>query len=137
MHDPNKVLMGVPMKSFRVSESVAGNAAAGTAVRLKSDGSAGVALADGELNGVSLGSKLCGPGFISIALSGNEVPLLLTASFEPVIGDQVIISDTTGLAAATGTAVNAIYASTAKTAILEDGTEVAGGCALIKFVGGL
>ena len=139
-HNATKVLMGMTRSSFRHADPRAGNIEAGKIVRLKSDGTISLLAADGLPLGISLGKDLSGAGHTSIVRSGLEVPVLLTAAFNPTIGAQVYISDTTGLAAASGagaTGMNAVYKSQALTAIKEDGTEVASAVALIDMQGGL
>lgn len=140
-HSASKVLMGNIDQTFKHVESKAGNIAAGTIVRLKNDGTISVAKADGAPLGISLGKDLSDAGFTSYAMSGTRVPILLTAAFTPTVGAQVNISDTTGLAIASGagaTGVNATYLTGKLTAIKEDGTEDAtNGCALIHMPGGL
>lgn len=139
-HNAGKVLMGMTRSSFRHAEPRKGSIAAGTIVRLKSDGTITTAKADGEALGISLGKDLSNIGYTSIVKSGTAVPILLTNSFNPAIGAQVQIDDVTGLAKAAGagvTGVNAVYVSNALTAILEDGTEAAAKVALIEMPGGL
>ena len=139
-HSALKVLMGMTRSSFRIADNLKGTFAAGTAVRQKSDGTLSVTLADGELLGVSLGKDLSNTDKMALCRAGLQVPIRLTAAFTPVLGKQVYVSDTTGLAVASGagaTGTNAVYASGPMTAILEDGTEVANGCALVDMQGGL
>ena len=139
-HDSTKVLMGGTKKSFKVVDNQVGSIEAGKIVRQKSDGTISIAAADGSPLGISLGKDLSDAGSTAICRAGLAVPVLLTASFSPTKGAQVHISDTTGLAIAAGagaTGMNAVYASGALTAVKEDGTEVASGCALIDFQGGL
>ena len=141
-HDASKVVMGSTQSSFRKVDNVIDTAqrAAGTVVRQKSDGTLSITKADGEILGVSLGKDLSGAGRTNIVRAGLKVPVLLTAAFTPVKGTQVQIDDATGLAKAAGagvTGVNAVYASGPLTAVKEDGTEVANGCALIDMQGGL
>lgn len=142
MHDSAKVVMGATVSNIREATSQQGSIAAGLAVRKKSDGTITTALADGSLLGISLGKDLSNTDFTAICRKGLGVPVKLKSGFTtPVIGAQVAIDDTTGEALAyTGSGdsyVNAIYASGPKTAINEDGTETANGCALIDFPGGL
>lgn len=136
-HDATKVLMGNVASSFKVVDNHVGAIAAGLAVRLKSDDTISVAEADGSLLGISLGKGLSDVSRTAIVREGSGVPILLTNSFTPTVGAQVKIDATTGKASTDGTGVNAVYASSVKTAILEDGTEVSNGCALIDFPGGL
>jgi len=139
-HDVTKVLMGTTKSSYRVVTSAKGSIPAGKIVRQKSDGTLSLASADGLPLGISLGVDQSNAGFISIVRQGLEVPVQLTAAFTPVLGAQVHISDTTGLAIASGagaTGMNAVYSSAALKGILEsDGvTEV--DVAFIDFGGGL
>lgn len=139
-HDASRILMGTTKKSFKVVDNIKGTIEAGLIVRLKSDGTPSIASADGSPLGISLGKDLGGAGRTSYVAAGRGVPVLLTASFTPVLGAQVFISDTTGKAGASGagfTGMNAVYSSTKKIAMKEDGTEVADGVALIDMVGGL
>lgn len=140
-HDPSKVLMGATQSSMRVVTPRKGTVEAGLGVYLKSDNTLSVAAADGGLLGISLGKDLSNAGFTSIVDAGLEVPVLLTSGFTPTIGEQVYLHPTTGAACEDSVqdavAVNAIYVSGPKTAVKEDGTEVAAGAALIKMQGGL
>lgn len=138
MHDPTKVLLGNVPSSVKEIDNRNGTIAAGTAVRLKSDKTIVVTSADGNLLGISCGADLSNIGRTAIVRKGLKVPILLTAELVPVIGAQVHISDTTGLAAASGggaTGTNAVYASGVLTGVKEDGTEAE--IALIDFIGGL
>lgn len=137
-HDASKVVLGATNSSDKVVTNKAGNIAAGTAVRQKADGTISVAAADGSLLGISLGKSLSDDDVTAICRRGLLVPILLTGGLTPVIGAQVHISDTTGLAAASGagaTGVNAEYASSTLTGVKEDGTTA--NVALINMVGGL
>lgn len=139
-HSASKVLMGMTRSSYRHADSKAGSIEAGKIVRLKSDGTISVAAADGLPLGISLGKDLSNIGYTSIVRSGLEVPVLLTSGFTPTVGAQVHISDTTGLAIASGagaTGMNAVYKTSKLIAIKEDGTEVADAVALIDMQGGL
>lgn len=139
-HDATKLVMGGNRKSFKVVDNIKGDHEAGLLVRRTTAGLGSQAKSDGEAMGISFGKDLGGAGHSSICRAGLEVPILLTASFTPVKGTQVHISDTTGKAIASGagaTGVNAVYASGPLTAVKEDGTEVANGAALIDYVGGL
>ncbi len=138
MHDATKVLMGATRSSIKEVDNRVGVKAAGTAVRLKSDDTMSVTLAHGALLGVSLGRSLSDTSRTAICRKGLGVPLLLENAFEPAIGAQVSISDTTGLgmtAGAGATACNAVYASALMVGIDEDGVEC--DVALIDFPGGL
>lgn len=140
MHDSSKILMGTTQSSDRAVDSKAGSIEAGLIVRQKSDDTISVAAADGEALGISLGKDLSDTTRTAVCRRGLKVPVKLEDSFEPTLGAQVFINDTTGLAGAedTGyTGVNAVYASTRKTAMYEDGTEAANKAALIDFPGGL
>jgi len=139
-HDASKVQMGTTLSNIREVSNKKGTIAAGLAVRLKSDDTISVALADGSLMGISLGKDLSNTGETAIARKGIQVPILLTNGFTPTKGAQVNISDTTGKAIASGagaTAVNAFYSSGALSAVDEAGSAIADGAALIDFPGGL
>lgn len=139
-HDATKVYLGNTTSSFKHIDSKKGAIAAGLAVSVKSDGTVSVAVADGPRMGISLGKDMSDAGFMAIVRSGLKVPLLLTSGFTPTLGAAVVVSDTTGKAIAAGagaTAINATYASSTLTAILEDGTTDAVGCALIDMPGGV
>lgn len=140
MHDANQVLMGATQSSLKNVDNYKGSIAAGTIVRLKSDGTISVASADGLPLGVSLGKDLSNVGRTAVCRKGVRVPVRLTAAFTPTIGAQVHFSDTTGLAIASGagaTGMNAVYSSGPLDAVLEDGSIVTDGCAYIDFPGGL
>ncbi len=141
MHDATTIQMGTTKSSNREVSNHVGSIPAGKVVRLKSDDTLSLATADGSTIGVSLGKDQSGTGHTAICRKGEGVPVLLTAAFEPDIGDQVAISDTTGLACAyTGSGdsyVNAIYTSEKLSALDEVGAAVADGAAYIDFVGGL
>ena len=140
MHNASKVLLGTNRQGFKKVTNKKGAIAAGLAVRQKSDETISTAKTDGELLGISFGADLSKAGRTNICRAGLQVPILLTEGFTPVLGTQVQIDDVTGMAKAAGTGVtgvNATYASGPLTAMKEDGTEVANGCALIDMVGGL
>ena len=137
-HDSTKVLMGQSRSSVKEIDNRAGSIAAGLAVRLKSDDTISIALADGNLLGISMGRSLSDTSRTAICRKGLKVPIQLTAAFTPTVGAQVNISDTTGKAIAAGagaTACNATYVSAGLTGIDEDGNSV--DVALIDFPGGL
>jgi hypothetical protein len=143
-HDATKMQMGTTASNVKEVTNRAGDAStlrAGLVVRLKSDDTLSVAKADGSILGVSLGKDLSDAGRVAIVRKGLGVPVLLTNGFTPTKGAQVAISDTTGKAKAyTGTGdsyVNAFYASGSLTAVKEDGTNEADGCALVDMAGGL
>lgn len=139
-HDSTAALMGNTSSSIKEVVNFPGDPAtfiAGLCCFLNSSGELSLAAADGSLVGVSLGNSLSGTKRTSVVIKGLKVPILLTNGFTPTVGDQVQISATTGKAVSSGTAVNAFYASSTLTAIQEDGTEAADGCALIDFPGGL
>ncbi len=137
--DANQVLMGATQSTFKHVESHAGAKAAGLACVLKSDDTITTTLADGAVIGVSLGKDLSGSdNACPIVKSGTKVPILLDSNaVNPVIGAQVQLHATNGKAVASGTAINATYASGELDAVLEDGTIVVDGCALIDFPGGM
>lgn len=139
-HDASKIQLGVPSSSHKVVDNHKGVIPPGKIVRLKSDDTLSIAAADGSPLGISVGEDQSDIGRTAICRKGSLVPVLLTAAFDPVIGTQVNISDTTGVGIASGggaTAMNAVWASERKTAINEDGTENALGAAYIDMVGGL
>jgi subtilisin family serine protease len=135
-HDAGTVQMGGSLSSVKEVSNKNGSIAAGKAVHLKSDDTITTAEADGSLLGISMGRDMSGIGRTSIARKGLRVPILL-GDATPVIGAQVQISTTTGLAVASGTAVNAYYVSEELAAVDEDGAAITDGCALIDFPGGL
>ena len=137
-HDANKVLMGSTQSSFKTVDNVAGALAAGLVVTLASDGTISTTVSDGAQIGVSAGASLSDTDRTAIVRRGTRVPVLLQSNgVNPVIGTQVSVHATSGKADSTGTALNATYASGELDAVLEDGTVVVDGCALIDFPGGL
>lgn len=139
-----KVQLGTTNSSFKTVDNVPGAIDAGKVVHAKSDGTYTVAIADGAAIGVSIGRSLSDTSRTAVVRRGTGVPIRLTAAFDPTIGTQVNISDTTGIAIASGggaTAVNAVYASGrvggtgVNNGLDEDGVAV--GVALIDFPGGL
>jgi len=137
-HDPTRVVLGGTKKSFKLADNKLGAIEAGLIVRLKSDDTISIASADGLPLGISLGPDLGNAGHTSICRAGLGVPVLLTAAFTPVIGAQVHISNTTGLAIATGagaTGMNAVYVSGILSGVKPDGTVA--NVALIDIQGGL
>ena len=141
MHSPTTVYMGshksnvIESDSWPASESTF---KAGLCVHLDDDSTPlSLASADGSKLGISLGRSLSENGRVTVARKGLGVPILLTNGFTPVVGAQVQISTTTGMAVSSGTAVNAFYTTGALTAYDEDGVVIADGAALIDFVGGL
>lgn len=144
LHDPNKVLMGATKSNVKEVSCRKGSIEAGVIVRLKSDDTLSIAKADGSALGISLGKDLSNTDFTAIARKGLGIPVKLTTAFNPTPGAQVHISDTTGLAIASGagaTGTNAVYASGrvggsgVNAGIAEDKTTV--GVAYIDFPGGL
>lgn len=139
-HDATKFQMGTTNSNIREVSSYAGDSAtfrAGLVVHLKSDGALSLTASEGSKLGVSLGKDLADGGRVAVCRKGLGVPVLLTNSFTPTKGAQVQISTTTGKAVSSGTTVAASYASGSLTAIKEDGTTEADGCALIDMPGGL
>lgn len=136
-HSATKVMMGTTRSSFKEVGNRLGSIAAGLAVRLKSDDTISVAEADGSLLGISIGKDLSDIGRTAYCKKGTQVPIQVTAAFNPTIGAQVKIDATTGKASTDGTGTNAVYVSNALTMIAEDGTETAAACALIDMAGGL
>jgi hypothetical protein len=143
-YQSDKVLLGATNSSFKSVDNVPGTIAAGKVVHAKSDGTFTTAIADGVAIGVSVGKDLSDIGRTAVCRRGIGVPILLTAGLDPVIGTQVSIDDTLGVAKAAGagaTAVNAVYASGRvggsgqNKGIDEDGNLV--GVAYIDFPGGL
>ncbi len=137
--DASKILMGTTQSSVKEVDNRAGSIPAGKIVRLKSDDTISIAKADGSALGISLGRDLALAGRTAIARKGLRVPILLTSGFEPDIGAQVCIDDTTGIGKASGggvTGMNAVYASE----LMEGGIDEDGNAcdvALIDFPGGL
>lgn len=134
----------VQMGSHRSSEIEIDNWAADPATfvaglvgHLKSDGTVSLAAADGSKIGVSMGRSLSDTKRTPFARAGLGIPVLLSNGFTPTVGAQVQISTTTGKAVASGTAVNAFYATSTLTAYDEDGVAIADGAALIDMPGGL
>ncbi len=137
-HDTNQVLMGSTNSSFKTVNPVAGPIAAGLAVVLASDNSTSTTLASGGLIGVSLGKDLSNTNLVPVVRRGTGIPILLQSNaVNPVIGAPVYLHATSGKADSSGTLVNATYASGELDAVLEDGSIVTDGCALIDFPGGL
>lgn len=143
-YQSDKVLLGTTQSSFRTIDNVPGVIPAGKIVHSKSDGTYTIAAADGSPVGVSVGRDLSGTSRTAVVRRGSGVPILLTAAFDPVIGAQVNVSDTTGIAIAAGagaTGLNAVYSSGrvggtgVNGGIDEDNAAV--GVALIDFPGGL
>lgn len=139
-HNASLVQMGSAQSSAREVDSYAGNPAtfaAGLCVHLNSSGDLSLASADGSKLGISMGRSLSNTNHVAVCRKGLRVPILLTNGLTPVVGAAVQISTTTGKAVASGTTVNAVYASGALSAVDEDGVAIADGCALIDFPGGL
>jgi hypothetical protein len=138
-HNATKVLMGSSVSSVKEIDNRKGVIGAGLAVRLSSADAISVALSDGNLLGISAGKSLSDTSRTAIFRKGLGVPVKLASGFTPTIGAQVAISDTTGEAKAyTGSGdsyVNAVYATSTKTGVFEDGTEA--NVALIDMPGGL
>jgi hypothetical protein len=137
-HDATKVLMGTTKSSFKDVSNHAGTYVAGTAVRLKSDDTLSVTLADGNLLGVSLGQAMSDISNIAIVRKGLGVPLLCGNGHSPAIGAVVYIDDTNGKSKASGagaTATAAVYASAVLTGVTEAGSTA--NVVLIDFPGGL
>lgn len=135
-----KVQMGNISSNIKEIMNKAGDPAtflAGLVVHLKSDDTLSLASADGQKLGVSMGRSQSDIKRVPICVDGLKVPVLLTNGFTPTVGAQVQISTTTGKAVASGTAVNAYYASSTLSAMDEDGVDIADGCALINMPGGL
>lgn len=139
-HSATTVYMGTHGSNILESDNWLGVPAthkAGLCVHLDDDGDLDLAVAQGSKLGISLGRSLSDTNRITVARKGKKIPILLTNGLTPVIGAQVTISDTTGMAASSGTAVNAVYVSGVLTAYDEDGVLIADGAAYIDFIGGL
>ncbi len=79
-HDTTKCVMGSPQMSGYEAQDFAADPAsflAGTAVRLKSDGTVSKTKADGAWLGVSLGKSLSETKKLSVLAVGNKVPMLV------------------------------------------------------------
>lgn len=140
MHSASTIYMGSTRSKVKEVINKAGDPAtflAGLCVHQKSDGTISLASADGSKIGISVGVSLSNTKRTSICTKGLEVPILLANGFTPTIGAQVQISTTTGKAVASGTAVNAYYATSTLTAYDEAGAAIADGAALINYPGGL
>lgn len=144
MHNAAKIVMGAILSSFRLVTNHPGTVLAGVVVRQDDDGTLTTTFANGEVLGISCGKELSDIGRTNIVRAGLRVPIRLTASFTPVVGTQVHVSKTTGLAIAEDTGetpatfpTNGVYKTGPLTAILEDGTEVAAGAAEVDMAGGL
>lgn len=138
-HDPTRIQLGTTQSNIKDVDNRVGAVDAGKIVRLKSDGTLSLAAADGSPLGISLGKDLSNTNKTAVARTGLRVPILLTAAFTPAIGAQVHVSDTTGLAIASGagaTGLNATYVTGIMTGVKEDGVTEAN-VALIDFPGGL
>lgn len=134
MHDATKVLLGSTQSSFKNVDMQSGEIAAGLACTLDDNGELSLTVADGTLIGISLGNDLSGGiGKTPVIRRGTAVPLQVDHT--PTVGTQVQIHATTGKGTASGTAVNAVYASGVLTGVKEDGTTV--NVCLVDFPGGL
>lgn len=140
-HSATTIYMGTHKSNLIEVDNWSGDPAtfvAGLCCHLDDDSTPlSLAVADGSKLGISLGRSLSDHKRVSIARRGKGIPILLTNGLTPTIGAQVTISDTTGKAASSGTAVNAVYVSTTLTAYDEDGVAITDGAALIDFIGGL
>lgn len=141
MHDATKVLMGQTCSNHKEIDNRPGDPStfvAGLAVRLKSDDTLSLTSSDGALLGVSAGRSLSSTNRVAIVRKGIRVPIIVASGTNPSVGGQVTISNSTGKAASSGTAVNAVYAVVGLTGIDEDGNAIATDTvALIDFPGGL
>ena len=139
--DAEFVVLGGVRGSKPLVVSHAGAIEAGIAVRLKSDNTLSVTLADGAMYGVVLGLSLnyLGEAYNSICRKGLGVPLRLTPGFQPAIGEAVYIDDVTGYANASDsgavTISNAIFETGMISGEVEQGLEIP--VALISMQGGL
>lgn len=139
-HSATTIQMGTTRSNVKEVDNRAGDPAtfkAGLCVHLKSDDTLSLASADGSKLGISLGQSGSDTKRVPIVRKGLAVPILLTNGLTPTVGAQVQISTTTGKAVSSGTAVNAVYATSTLTAYDEDGNAIADGAALIDFPGGL
>jgi hypothetical protein len=147
-HDASKVLLGTNQSTRICTVNYAADPAtfpAGTAVRMKSDGTISVTKAHGQLIGVSVGKSMSDTLRLAVAREGLLIPILLTDDSDDysyvVKGAPVYIDDVTGLASivddaeVTTTITNAIYASEALDGINEAGESVK--VALIDMISGL
>lgn len=141
MQDATKVLMGQSGSSSKEVDNHSGDPKtfqAGFAVRLKSDDTLSLTSTDGALLGVSMGRSLSDTLRTAICRRGERVPVQVTTSFTPVVGAQVMFSNTTGKCVTSGgTSVNAVYVQVGLTGIDEDGNSLADPVAIIDFPGGL
>jgi hypothetical protein len=140
MHNASLIQMGSTRSNERQVDNNPSDPAtfkAGLFVNLASTGLLTLTRASGSALGVSLGRSLSNTKRTAVVRKGLGVPVLLDAAFEPVIGAQVQVHATSGLAVASGTAVNAVYASAKMSAVDEDGTAITDGAAYIDFQGGL
>lgn len=145
MHSTAKAVMGAAGYSGAVIESEKGEIEAGLLAHKKSDGTVTILKADGAAIGISMGKDLSNAGYSPICKRGSKVPVQLTAGFDPTIGAQVAISDTTGKAKAyTGTGdtyINATYVTSRVGGTgVDGGIDESGtldGCAYISFPGGV
>lgn len=139
MHNASVVQLGTTQSSFRQIDNVAADPAtfaAGLAMVSKADGTFSTTLSQGSLIGISMGRDESNTKRTPVIRRGIRVPIQLQAGFTtPNMGDPVQLHATSGKADATGTAVNAIYASPMLSGRDEDGNTV--NCALIDFPGGL
>ncbi len=134
-HDATKVLLGSTESGVRVVDDHAGAVDAGKFVVLTSANALSNTLSAGSLIGVSLGADLSDISRSAVCRKGLKVPVLIGDGFTPDIGAQVQVHATDGTAVASGTAVNAVYASSTLTGVKEDGTTH--NVALIDMQGGL
>ena len=150
-HDATHALMGATGSSHKEVTNLKGATVieAGLRVCLKNDGTPSIAKSDGAPIGISLGRDLSDSGRTVVCRKGLKVPVKLASGFNPAIGAQVAISDTTGEAKTyTGSGdsyINAVYGTgrlggsgatggVAETATTDSGTV---GVALIDFPGGV
>jgi len=140
MHNANLIQMGSTRSNVREVDNNPSDPAtfkAGLFVNLASTGLLTLTRSAGSALGVSLGRSLSNTKKTAVCRKGLGVPVLLDNGFEPTIGAQVQVHATSGLAVASGTGVNAVYASGKMSAQDEDGVAIADGAAYIDFQGGL
>lgn len=144
-HDTTKVLMGSTGSSVKEVTnhlSVSGTPIeAGLACIMETSGKLSLDTSEGALVGISLGKDLSDTNRTALCRKGLRVPVKLKSGFDPTVGAIVQIETDTGLAVASGTQVNAVYASGriggtgVNGGITESGSTV--GVAYIDFPGGL
>ncbi len=139
-HSATTIYMGSSQSKEKTVDNYSADPAtykAGLCVHLTSGGALTLTAASGSKLGISMGRSLSDTKRTAVCRKGLRVPVLLANGFTPVVGAQVQISTTTGLAVSSGTAVNAVYVTATLTAYDEDGAVITDGAALIDYQGGL